>query len=854
MSRSRWGSVPVTVVLSVALLALTGGAGPVREPLRAPGAAAAPRPASAQLPWAFEANVGQSDPQVRFLARRSHVGFFLTTDQAVLTLRGSDVTTGAAVRMAAVGSDPHAETVGVEALEGRVNHLRGPRPEGWHTYVPTYAKVAQRGVWPGIDLVYYGSGQDLEYDVVVAPGADPATVRFEVQGATAIRVDERGDLVVDTDAGPLVQRRPVAYQPHAAGRQVVNADYVLHGDQVGLRLGAYDPARPLVVDPVLAYSTYLGGGGFDLGAAIAVDGTGAAYVTGRTSAPDFPTTVGAFDPSANSDNDVFVAKLDPAGSALAYATYLGGDGFDDGLDIVVDGTGAAYVSGRTASSDFPTTAGALDTTANGGEDGFVAKLDPSGSALAYATYLGGTGSEALTGIAVDESGAAYVTGGTGSADFPATPGAFDATLNGAIDVVAAKLDPAGSTLAYATYLGGTGLDAPGAVAVDGSGAAYVVGTTDAADFPTTAGAFDPTRNCCQFDAFVVKVTPAGSSLTYATYLGGTGHDSASGVAVDGAGAAYVTGSTTSHDFPTTPDAFDTTVTCCLDDVFVAKMDPTGSGLAYATYVGGSLLDFGTDIAVDGTGAAYVSGTTGSEDFPTTPLAPDPDFRAGEGFAFKLDPEGSTLAYATFLGGSGFESAVGIALDATGAAYVTGATTSGDFPTTPGANDTTYDEAGLGDAFVVKLAPSSPPLSDCDAAPPPGTLPGNTIVITAPGVVTLGTPGDDVVYGTDGVDRVAGLAGNDVVFGMTGGDQLVGGDGDDTLCGGEGDDQLVAGAGDDQLSGDGGNDALVGDLGDDALHGGSGTDRLSGGSGADICTPGGEPEDQAAPAPDCDAVS
>jgi len=385
----------------------------------------------------------------------------------------------------------------------------------------------------------------------------------------------------------------------------------------------------------LTYATFLGGGHDDAGKGIAVDSSGAAYVTGLTDSSDLPTTPGAFDTTYNGGRDAFVVKLNPAGSGLAYATFLGGSHWDVGLGIAVDGGGSAYVTGGTESSDLPTTPGAFDTTYNGYDDVFVSKLNPAGSALVYATFLGGSYSgEQGWGIAVDSSGAAYVTGWTGSSDFPTTPGAFDTTLNGG-DAFVARLNPAGSGLAYATFLGGSYSGEQGwGIAVDPSGAAYVTGETWSSDFPTTPGAFDTSFNG-RGDAFVVKLNAAGSALTYATFLGGGHDDEGEGIAVDSSGAAYVTGWTSSSDFPTTPGAFDTSFNGDYD-AFVVKLNAAGSALTYATFLGGSGFDEGYGIAVDSSGAAYVTGYTESSDFPTTPGAFDTSHNGHEdAFVAKL---------------------------------------------------------------------------------------------------------------------------------------------------------------------------------------------------------------------------
>jgi hypothetical protein len=407
----------------------------------------------------------------------------------------------------------------------------------------------------------------------------------------------------------------------------------------------------------LAYATFLGGSEWDVGCAIAVDASGAACVVGRTRSPDFPTTPAAFDTTYHGGylGDAFVARLNPEGSGLAYATFLGGSDDEEGWAVAVDASGAAYVAGETESSDFPTTPTAFDTTYNGGYwgDAFVAKLNPEGSALAYATFLGGSGWDCGNAIAVDASGAACVAGLTDSPDFPTTPAAFDTTLNGYHDTFVARLDPDGSALAYATFLGGSGSDDGCGVAVDALGAVYVAGWTGSPDFPATPAAFDTTFNG-RTDAFVARLDPAGSELAYATFLGGSDEDYGVTLAVNASGAAYIAGETRSSDFPTTPTAFDTTFNGGLDDAFVAKLNATGSGLIYATFLGGFDQDDGHAIAVDASGAAYVAGWTESPDFPTTPASFDTALSGSmDAFVAKLVTNGlPTLGTITPSDGSG----------------------------------------------------------------------------------------------------------------------------------------------------------------------------------------------------------
>jgi hypothetical protein len=604
--------------------------------------------------------------------------------------------------MTLVGANREPRVEGTEELPGKANYFIGKDPTKWRTNVPAYKKVQYHNIYPGIDLVYYGNQRQLEYDFVVHPGADPNRILLSFQGVDKLEVDALGDLVVDTGTLTIRQRKPVIYQDVNGVRQEVAGGYVLKGAQrVGFQAAAYDQSLPLVIDPTLFYSTYLGGSGdADVGLAIAVDTALNAYVAGFTASTDFPTTAGAFQTTRAGDRDVFVAKLNPTGSSLLYSTYLGGSGSDEinvsGPGIALDGTGGAYVTGFTSSRDFPTTLGAFQPAFGGGVfDAFVTKLNPTGSGLVYSTYLGGSDYDLGSGIAVGVLGNAYVTGSTNSADFPTTAGAFQATPGAGF---VTNIDPTGSTLVYSTYLVG----AVGAgIAVDGAGHAYVTGFAGP-NFLTTAGAFQPAFGGVG-DAFVTKLDPTGSTLVYSTYLGGSGGDGSFGIAVDGTGNAYITGSTGSTDFPTTPGAFQPTL-AGVDDAFVTKLDPTGSTLVYSTYLGGSGVDEGRGIAVDGTGNAYVAGRTDSEDFPTTTGTGPPG--NGDAFVTKLNPTGSGLVYSTYLGGNLGDAGVGIAVDVFEDAYVTGITGSTDFPTTPGAFQPTL--AGAGDAFVAKITEAEAP--------------------------------------------------------------------------------------------------------------------------------------------------
>ena len=511
-----------------------------------------------------------------------------------------------------------------------------------------------------------------------------------------------------TDNGEILQYKPMVYQEvDGDAKKLLSGHYVLTGKhELGFQVAGYDASRPLIIDPVLAYSTYIGGSSTEFGRGIAVDLGGNAYVAGLTASTDFPT-VNRLQPVSVDSEDAFVMKLNSTGSALVYSTYFGGSGSDDAMGIAVDLAGNAYVTGVSYSTDFPTTPGALGTPLNDRGNAFVTKLNPTGSGLVYSTYLGGSDLDQGNGIAVDLAGNAYVTGFTGSTDFPTTAGAFQTTNDGQRAFVA-KLNLTGSALVYSTYLGGSdGGEVGGGITVDTFGNAYVTGHTGAIDFPTVNPLQPELKG--GVDVFVSKLNPAGTGLVYSTFLGGSGSDGAAGIAVDSAGNAYVTGSTDSTDFPTV-NAFQAVFGGNLD-AFVAKLNATGSVLVYSTYLGGGSgggssggSEVGLGIAVDLAGNAYLTGYTGSTDFPTVnPL--QPVFRgSGDAFVAKINASGTALVYSTYLGGGSVDPDVGngIAVDAAGNAYVTGSTSSADFPTV------NAFQAVLGgnlDAFVAKLIPS-----------------------------------------------------------------------------------------------------------------------------------------------------
>ena len=628
---------------------------------------------------------------------------------------------GVALRLSFVDANPHPTIESFSRLDTHVSYFIGNDPAQWHPDAPVWGGVRYKDLYPGIDLELTSESGHYTQRLVVRNGADVSAVRLRVEGAEAVKLD--GDrLCLTTAVGeytlPLFQVAGAALSdlpsPAITSNQIASP----------FAESAIPTPQSAIVNPqsnVLLYATFLGGSDRDYGEAIAMDSGGAAYVTGTTYSVDFPTTPGAFDATYSGGGyDAFVVKLNATGSALTYATFLGGSSYDKGLAIDMDGSGAVYITGWTLSSDFPTTPGAVDRTHNGAGDVFVVKINTTGSALVYSTFLGGSAGDRGCAIAVDESGAAYVTGETSwhVDDFPTTSGAFDRSHNGYDDAFVVKLNSTGSVLVYATFLGGSSDEWSSAIVVDGSGAAHVTGFTYSSNFPTTSGAFDRSHNGGDYDAFVAKLNATGSALTYATFLGGNDRDFGSALAIDPGGAVYVTGYTSSSDFPTTPGAFDTTHNGS-SDAFVVKLNATGSELTYATFLGESGGESGSAIAVDTGGAVYVTGSTSSSDFPTTSGAFDTSYGGGtcgtaphtypcpDAFVAKVNASGTDLAYATFLGGSGGDNDSAIAVDTGGAVYVTGYTSSSDFPTTPGAFDTTFN-GGDYDAFVAKLAVGGEP--------------------------------------------------------------------------------------------------------------------------------------------------
>jgi hypothetical protein len=697
-----------------------------------------------KLPLSFEANYGQSDPQVKFQSRGGGYSLFLTNSSAVLALTEQDAADAKAgravvnglktdsvpqtgktdvVRMELAGASHNIHVTGVDRLAGKTNYFIGDDPVNWLSDLPTYAKVQYTGVYPGIDLIYYGNQQQLEYDFVLAAGANPKPIRLQFAGAKKLKLTADGNLTIAATNGEIAFRKPVIYQVKNGHRQPVEGHFSLRAkNAVGFALGQYDHMKPLVIDPVLVYSTYFGTG--ISASAIAVDGLGNVYLTGASNlgstgglSGGVPVTTGAFQtvnhgeacplPSCYGATNAYVTKLNPTGTALIYSTYLGGSYWDQGTSIAVDNAGNAYVTGMANSTNFPVTAGAFQTVNKAGHldinnstnvinvpNAFVTKLNPTGTALIYSTYLGGSG-----------------------ISFP-----FNATC-------ASPCPPYSTAGDYTT-----------SIAVDNTGNVYVTGTVNSLDFPVTSGAFQTVNHVPGWvlpeylvpsNAFVTKLNPSGTALVYSSYLGGSGDPTSSvgdvgnSIAVDSSGNAYVTGYTASADFPVTSSAFQSVNNAAAlhDSIsFVTKLNAAGTALLYSTFLGGSAsfsgqsVDYGTGIAVDGSGNAYVTGKARSTNFPVTVGAFQTVNNAAaangsNAFITKLNSAGTGLLYSTYLGGNdnGLASyagdyGTGIAVDGSGNAYVTGYAYSTNFPVTAGAFQTVNNAATLkqDNAFVAKL--------------------------------------------------------------------------------------------------------------------------------------------------------
>jgi hypothetical protein len=707
-----------------------------------------------KLPLTFEANRGQSDKQVKFLSRGEGYTLFLTGDEAVLSLRRAPAErtdrnrlaslqstafrpgneSSAVLRMKLLHANTSAQVAGLDEQEGKSNYFIGDDPSQWQTNVSNFSQVRYQDAYPGVDLVYYGNQRQLEYDFVVAPGADPKNIALDIAAESAsagkhisapLRIAENGDLLVPTDSGEVRFHKPVVYQtdsstdshqvggkpPAVLAENSVDGRWILKGGtQVGFEIGAYDSSHPLVIDPALAYSTYIGGTGTDGAFGVAIDSVGDAYVTGFTTSTNFPTK-NPFQKALAGGIDTFVTKFNRTGTALVYSTYIGGSSTEYPFGIVVDSSGSAYELGNTGSANFPTTSGAYQRTCascSNYPDIFLTKLSPTGSTLSYSTFIGGSGDDRAFGITLDSANNAYMVGWTTSTDFPVTSGAFQTKYAGGIsDAFVTEVKADGSALLYSTYLGGSGQDVGFGIALDASNNAVATGYTYSTDFPVTAGAFQTTTTV-NGAAWVTKLNTTGTEEIFSTFLGGTNGTSAgNSIKVDTPGNIYVTGYTCASDFPVTAGVVQQTFggdcTNAGGDAFVTKLNPEGVKAVYSTYLGGAGDDVGFSIGLDSMNDVYITGRSSSSNYPVTPGAFQPVNAGSYDTIFTiLNPQGTGLLYSTYLGGTGVDVAFVMAVDKLGNSYIIGRSYSTNFPVTPGVIQSTLK--GSTNAVVFKFTP------------------------------------------------------------------------------------------------------------------------------------------------------
>lgn len=684
----------------------------------APGFAAGPGKLDHSLPSFFIPNSGLTDPQIRYFIETPdlHAGF--TPGSALFEIRGLTLRVDFAGANSAVRIDADGR------LPGAANFLLGNHPELWRTNLPVYNQIRYRDLYPGIDMTYSGTGRRIKSEFVLAPGADPNLIRLRYSGADQLRLDANGELIVRSGQAEMREEAPVVYQESPRGKALVQSRYVLLDERtLGFELGDYDRSLTLIIDPTLSYATYLGGSRLSSVTGLALDPSGDLYVAGWTESTDFHIS-GPVQASNAGGVDAFVAKLNPTGSGFLYATYLGGSGDDRAAGIAVDGSGEAYVTGSSSSANFPVMAAAQPKLI-GGRDAFALKLSANGSMLLYSTFLGGTNSNNGYAIAVDGSGNAYVAGDTMSANFPVL-NALQPAFGGGTDAFLTKLSSSGA-MVYSTFLGGSGNEHAGGVAVDGSGNAFLAGGTTSANFPVL-GAIQAV-NAGSEDAFLTKINSAGSAIVYSTYLGGNGGgplEQANGVAVDSSGNAYIAGTTNSANFPVTSGAFQTSFTGT-QEAFAAKVSAAGNTLLYCTYLGGSAFNWATGVAVNSSGSAYIPGYTSAFDFPTVGAVQGFNGMY-DAFVSELNPQGNALSFSTYFGGTGSDDANAIAVDANGNMFAGGQTSSLDM-TLVGPVQSSNIGGSIG--WVARFGVTAPPPAlPAVISVSPASGSGNTVTLAA----------------------------------------------------------------------------------------------------------------------------
>jgi hypothetical protein len=659
---------------------------------------------SPRVPIRFEPNLGQSEPDVRFLARAAGYSVaFLGDGSALYFFEAGGGEQEYTLRVEFLGRNDEIALAADDLLPSVTNSYTGQDPSAWVAGIPNYGRLRARALYPGIDLIWRARHGDLEQVYQVAPGADPDQIRVHFPDTAWVKLDGRGGIRLGVSNGHLRIHPPYAYQVSGGHREKVEISYCLEGNVVCFRTGQYDRSRRLVIDPVLNVATYVGGAGYDRAYAVAVDASGSMYVAGETASVKFGTVTTVGQP-VRTNREMFVSKLSANGTSLTYTTILGSSGNDSARAVALGPSGTVYAAGVSSGTNFPATASAYQKTSGGSDDAVVAKLDSAGK-LSWATYIGDVSADVATGLAADAAGDLYVAGSTASLQFPTTAAAPQRQHGGGFnDAFLLKLSASGSTLAYSTLLGGSGNDVARGVAITAGGQACVAGVSQSANLAVKS-AYQSTYKG-NGDAMVACMNAAGDSWTYVTYLGGTGVDEANAIALDASGNAWVAGMTFSESFPTTYGAYQTTRRSGYE-AFLAKLAAAGSTLSFSSYLGGKGSDTATSVAIDTSGATWVAGFTNSSDFPAA-AAWQPALRGGfDGFATQFSLDERTLLASSYLGGSLDDRILSLAASAT-KMVVAGVTSSVNFPVTASAAQT--KAPALSNGFVATWAP--------DAAPPP----------------------------------------------------------------------------------------------------------------------------------------
>ena len=680
-------------------------------------------------------NPGSKD---KFVSRGNNYALFLTPSEAVVTLASNQYVsnqknnpvTSSVLHMQFLGANKSVKLSGQDDSGSKSHYYIGNDPEKWVKDVTRYGKVQYKNLYPGIDLVFYGNQNELEYDFIVASGVNPDIIRLGFTGADKLSVNQQGDLLIHTPAGRVLQKKPLVYQTRNNQKEFITGSYLLLDKQtIGFDLGRYDPDLPLIIDPVLDYTTYVGGSDQDNGTRIAIDQKGYIYITGYTFSTDFPS--GAV---LGSNISSFITKLTPDGTSVVFSLYLGGSGIDRGRDIAIGDDGNIYIVGETTSLDFPVLASAPQSQNNGGTDVFLSVLSPGGNHLHYSSYYGGSGYDAGQGIALGNNDAVYLTGETWSNDLPITTEAFDTrcgsgttcVTNQNYDAFFAVLDVLNSNIVYSTYLGGGADDKGHAIAVDlATGYGYIAGQTNSSEFPR----LNPILPITSFsgdnlDGFLTVIDPAmtgRNSLVYSTLIGGQKEDVVDSITLDAEGNAYLFGYTNSIDFPV-KNAYQAYLRGETDS-FIAKINPTAAtgpdSLIYATYLGGSGAELSYGVAIDEFNRAYIVGTTSSTDFPTVAAFQNSNAGGIDAFIATVGVNGDALTYASYFGGSGDETGSGIAVASDGTTYIVGDSASTNLPASLRLAQSTLNESvDTINAFVAKVSrPEVTPAPQLTLNPP-----------------------------------------------------------------------------------------------------------------------------------------